>query len=103
MSHAADSIPSSATRSGVAFRPLAPLAGKADMRRSVTVAILGAFTTTALAIAINVATGGSPPGVPARFQIWAWPAVAVLMLATAGVALTDRRAEPETEQLRQPA
>ena len=68
------------------------------MRRSFAIAILGAFTSTALAIAINVATGGSLPGVPARFQGWTWPAVAVLTLATVDVTLTGQRGELENKQ-----
>jgi len=72
------------------------------MRRSVTIAILGTFTTTALAIAINVATGGSLPGVPTHYQVWSWPVVAVLALATVGVTLTERRVEAAAERPEQP-
>lgn len=63
------------------------------MRRSLTIVILGTLSTAALAIAINVATGGPLPGVLGRYQGWAWPAVAVLVVATGCVTWVDRRAD----------
>jgi tetratricopeptide (TPR) repeat protein len=86
---------------GVASLALELTSGKADMCRSVTITVLGTLVTAALAIAINVATGGS------RHLVWSWAAVAVLIVAAGAVSWLERRtdsdARPTHSSLSSPA
>lgn len=50
----------------------------AGMRLRLLDAVLGVLLSLAIAIAINVGTGGTLPGGLARYQGWAWPTVAAL-------------------------
>jgi tetratricopeptide (TPR) repeat protein len=61
------------------------------MRRTFVVVALSTLVTSALGIAINVATGGTLPGVSEQNKGWVWLAVAVLVVAAGGVALVDQR------------
>jgi tetratricopeptide (TPR) repeat protein len=63
----------------------------AGMRRPFLVATLVVLCGSALAIAINVGTGGTLPGVFARYQGLAWPAVAALILGSIGLAIWQQR------------
>src|SRR4051812_9726221 len=49
-----------------------------------------------LAVAVNVATGGTLPGALAGAEPWAWPAVGVLAIVTVGLALWHGRLREAT-------
>lgn len=59
----------------------------------VLLVVLSTLLTGALAVAVNVATGGSLPGRLGTYQGWAWPAVAVLVLITGCLAAWEVAAE----------
>jgi tetratricopeptide (TPR) repeat protein len=53
--------------------------------------VFGSLLSVALAIAVNVATGGQLPLLDDRYRTWAWPAVAVLSGLTALTAISHAR------------
>jgi tetratricopeptide (TPR) repeat protein len=63
------------------------------------------FLSVALAVAVNVATGGSLPGPLERLQWLAWPLVGVLVAAVvaAGLWQTDAESGPERVPVARPA
>lgn len=74
------------------------------MHRKVTLALLTTFVATALAIGVNVATSGTLPGTLARYNGWAWPAVAILTVVAGVIAVvqlwSDTEAKPHEGPLR---
>ncbi len=59
-------------------------------------AVVAGLLSVMLAIAVNVATGGQLPGLLAPYRGLAWPAVAVLGLATVGLAVWEFALDPHT-------
>jgi tetratricopeptide (TPR) repeat protein len=57
------------------------------MGRRAVIVTLGSLVGLALAIAVNVATGGTLPGRLARYQGWAWAVVGLLGAASVGLAI----------------
>jgi hypothetical protein len=61
-------------------------------RRTALLVALSSVLSVALAVAVNVATGGSLPGAAAKLQLLAWPVVAVLLVAVVMVSVWEVRA-----------
>jgi NB-ARC domain len=62
-------------------------------RRTVLLIALSSVLSVALAVAVNVATGGDLPGPMHRLQWLAWPLVGVLMIAVVMVSVSQVRAD----------
>lgn len=62
-------------------------------RRTVLLIALSSVLSVALAVAVNVATGGSLPGPAGRLQWLAWPLVALLLVAVVGVSIWEVRSD----------
>jgi tetratricopeptide (TPR) repeat protein len=76
------------------------------VRRGQVLALFGlasALLSVALAVAVNVATGGDPPGSLAGLRDLAWPAVGVLALVTTGLAVWQQRLEEHERAAAVPA
>jgi len=67
----------------------------APMRRRMLVALVSAVITSALAVAINLATSWMR-------SVWAWVAAATLTLAAAGIAFLLDRESPKDSETRNP-
>jgi tetratricopeptide (TPR) repeat protein len=57
-------------------------------------AVVAGLLSVLLAIAVNIATGGELPGLLAPYRGLAWPAVAVLAVATVGLAIWQFALDP---------